>query len=637
MGSNQSTEFSNSSTSQAQPCHLVLIWLDSTLDEHNQVQQTNIAHLRRFINTIHLFTNVDQCHNFLEGLHNEKVFLVVSAILGRTSIAIFHGMSQLDSIYIYCNIKCIHQQWIKRFPKIKAVETTIPDLCRSLKQSTQNYDDNFIPISFVNAQETINQLDPSFMYTQILKEILFEITYDRRSVTDFASYCRGLYANNPHELRNISKFEREYHGQSVIRWYTYNCCVYSILNRALRNLEVETIIRMGFFIHDLHMKIEYLYKQQFHKRRRKIRPFVVYRGQNLPQTDFDKLMKTKGGLLSFNNFLSTSKKRDVALSFARHAVWANPNSSGIVFQMMIDPSILSAPYASLKNTSYYKDSEQEILFSTNTIFRIDDIKRFDTEDDNFWQVDLILTKDNDQQLSALTERIRREIQEEAQQKFGWPRLGNLLIRLGNFNAAENVYSTLLKLTVNDIEHAYLCHQMGVIKDSQQSYTEAIEFYKKSFEIYQKNFPSTHPLLAMCYKSMAVTYNNMKEYSDALRSQHKALQIEEYILPRNHISLVITHNSIGLISYSMREYTTALLFYQSALEIAEKILPKNHPMFAICYNNIGAVYKNLGDYHKAVDFHTKAVETSKRSLCTNHPHFQIFQDNLSSVSNQLNEQ
>jgi hypothetical protein len=91
-----------------------------------------------------------------------------------------------------------------------------------------------------------------------------------------------------------------------------------MLNRALRNLEGDTIINMGFLIHDLHRQIEGLDKEQVSSYHGK--PFFVYRGQGLSTTDFDKLQKTKGGLMSFNNFLSTSKVRDISLGFAKGAL-----------------------------------------------------------------------------------------------------------------------------------------------------------------------------------------------------------------------------------------------------------------------------------------------------------------------------
>ncbi len=109
------------------------------------------------------------------------------------------------------------------------------------------------------------------MYTQILKEILFDIDYD--------------------ELNNITKFEQEYRLKKPILWYSYECFLYSMLNRALRKQEVNTIIKMGFFIQDLHQQIQQLNLQQFDDSQ--IQTLTVYRGQGLSREDFEKLQKNK--------------------------------------------------------------------------------------------------------------------------------------------------------------------------------------------------------------------------------------------------------------------------------------------------------------------------------------------------------
>jgi hypothetical protein len=121
------------------------------------------------------------------------------------------------------------------------------------------------------SNQNLNQLDPSFMYTQILKEILFDIDYD--------------------ELNNITKFEQEYRLKKPILWYSYECFLYSMLNRALRKQEVNTIIKMGFFIQDLHQQIQQLNLQQFDDSQ--IQTLTVYRGQGLSREDFEKLQKNK--------------------------------------------------------------------------------------------------------------------------------------------------------------------------------------------------------------------------------------------------------------------------------------------------------------------------------------------------------
>jgi hypothetical protein len=107
-----------------------------------------------------------------------------------------------------------------------------------------------------------------------------------------------------------------------------------MLNRGLRMMDIQIIIKMGFFIHDLHRHIEQLHLEQFSN---ESESFVVYRGQGLSKLDFDKMFKAKNELLSFNNFLSTSKDRDVSFTYAQ-CNQDNPDLIGVLFVMTINPS-----------------------------------------------------------------------------------------------------------------------------------------------------------------------------------------------------------------------------------------------------------------------------------------------------------
>ncbi len=62
---------------------------------------------------------------------------------------------------------------------------------------------------------------------------------------------------------------------------------------------------------------------------------TIYRGQSLSNTDFDQMTKTTGGLISFDNFLFTSKDRNVYLAFA-DSNQSNPDVLEILFVMKMD-------------------------------------------------------------------------------------------------------------------------------------------------------------------------------------------------------------------------------------------------------------------------------------------------------------
>jgi hypothetical protein len=138
---------------------------------------------------------------------------------------------------------------------------------------------------------------------------------------------------------------------------------------------------------------------------------IVYRGQGMTTNQFEKLCKCKGGLISFHNFLSTSLDKQISLKFARRAN-EKPGLRGIIFRMKINQKLIhsSSPYALLNKLSYFKDREQEILFSTHTVFRIENIQQIKNEK-KIWLIDLRLTSvENDQQLEQLTKHLRQDVQ-----------------------------------------------------------------------------------------------------------------------------------------------------------------------------------------------------------------------------------
>ncbi len=287
-------------------------------------------------------------------------------------------------------------------------------------------------------------------------------------------------AGNERELKNVKKLEGKYHDETPIWWYTYECFLYPMLNRALRLLDVDIIIKMGFFIGDLHRHIEKLHKEQFGHQKSK-KNFTVYRGQGMSKTDFEQLTKTKGGLMSFNNFLSTSKDREVSLSFARRAL-PNPDMVRILFVMVIDPLKSTTPFASITGVSYFKEKEEEVLFAMHTVFRIGDTTPLG-ENYRLFQVELTLTCDNDKDLCVLTDRIREETFPNSR---GWYRLGLVLLDMGQSEKAQQVYEILLEQATEESGRAPIYHYLGIIKYNQGEYQEAITFYEKSTGSLRKN-------------------------------------------------------------------------------------------------------------------------------------------------------
>jgi tetratricopeptide (TPR) repeat protein len=348
-------------------------------------------------------------------------------------------------------------------------------------------------------------------------------------------------------------------------------------------MEVDLIIKMGFFVRDLHNHIAELHTQQYNNTDHSD-SFIVYRGQGLSQTDFDQLKNTQCGLLAFNNFLSTSKNRDVSLRFARRTVTAS-DLVGVLFILKIDPSLYATPFANINNVSYYQ-REEEILFSMHSVFRIGKVEQIE-KNARLWQVNLILTSDDDPQLRALT----KSMQKETEGSTGWFRLGRLLMKVAQFDKAQQVFDIILNHTTDEREKGEIYYYLGWIKTDQGKYTEAFSYYEKALEIQQKTLPTNHLKLAT-YNNIGEVYRNMGEYSKALSYYEKSLEIKQKTLPANHPLLATPYNNIGLVYHRMSEYSKALSYYECALNILQGSLPPNHPHVRGLKENIQIVKTRL---------------------------------------------
>jgi tetratricopeptide (TPR) repeat protein len=652
-----------------------LVWLDGSIDETNDDYRNSVTKLQQVVNTVNTFINVDECIDFIIDI-GEKAFVVISGEFSQPIISIVQDISQVNCVYIFSKNNVQYEKWAKEWPKVAGVYTDITPICEALRQDTQDCDYNTVSISFAKktdgaAHHNLDTLDSSFMYTQILKEILLTIDFNQGHIKEFLMYCRKQFDGNDAELKNVDMIEKEYRGHKPIWWYTYQCFFYSMVNRALRTMEADLIVNMGFFVRDLHNHIVELHSEQYGEQNHS-NSFIVYRGQGLSQADFNQLQTAQGGLLAFNNFLSTSKNYDVSLRFARRTINTS-DKVGVLFVMKIDPSISATPFANVRNASYY-EREEEILFSMHSVFRIGQVKPIEKNSNRLWQVELTLTGDHDPQLQELT----KSMEKDTAGSTGWFRLGRLMMTVAQFDKAQQVFEMILDRTTDEKGKGEIYYYLGWIKKDQGKYTEAITYYEKSLkilqktlpanhpslagpynnigevydamggyskalsyyekalEISQKTLPANHPYLAGFYNNIGEVYRNMEEYSKARSYYEKALEIFEKVLPANHPYLATSYNNIGIVYGSMGEYSKALSYYEKALEIFEKVLPANHPRLATSYDNIGAVYMNMGEYSKALSSHEKALEIKQKTLPANHPDLATSYNNIGSVYNSMGE-
>lgn len=601
--------------------NFLLIWFNVNSNGFDKEESLN--QLRKLVNSIEIFSNAEECLEYLSHISSEQIFLIISNSCAKPFLTAVELISSLQSIYILSNE---NNDW-QFSKKIKGVHCRMDLLCQQLKQDIQQCQRHLTPISFLpsNPIQDIDELDQSFVYSQLIKEILFDMTLNDKAKGEFLEFSRVQYATNRTELAIIDEFERDYQQPSSILWYTRDCFTSRMIHRALRTQDTELILKMGFFIRDLHEQI-----QRQHSQMRKSQPFTVYYGQGMLNTDFQRLSRNKDGLVSFNDFLLTTTNRQMSLNLAQQPM-KNPNFTSVLFHMEINPSTATSPFTSLNKNSYLPNADKDILFSMHTIFRITDVKSIG---DRLWQVSLTLTSDNDKKLTQLNKYIEKKARAET----GIQRLAKLMLILGKPDIAKEVYMTLLETTAKDDqkEHAHLHHQLGIAHEGKEDFQNALSHYYNSLNISLSYLPLNDPLLCPTYSNIGLVLKKLGNLDGSLEYLQHALDIGLIAPNPNEAEIAIRYNNIGDVFDAQGNQTDALEYYQLALEIEQKCLPSFHPLIGATHHNIGLVYHSLKDYPSALTHLTKALEIDQKSLPSDHPSLIMAHANIAGVLEDLHQ-
>jgi tetratricopeptide (TPR) repeat protein len=619
-----------------------------------------VFEIRRTGNPVAMFDKSVSFIEFLNRAQDQQVVLILSNCIDEILMPLIHSIPQLHSIYVLGTRNDKNEEWTKTWEKVIGIFDDIRAVCHELKQITRENKRNIIPISItsVSSNTDLNTCSPSFMSSQILTDILLQIRYNEKIKQDFVDCVHhGFTINDPISLV-VNKLKSDYNCSSPIWWYTKESCIYSLLNKALKEKDIDTVIKMRHLMGDIHNRcnrlqflttyndnslidegiteltdgfsdqflqkvkrhqiipntlaveagsIYDLYQQieQLHLKTDQPIQMTLYRGQGLSSSDFEEMMQNRGGLLSFNNFLSTSTDRNVSFAFAESAQM-NPDLIGVLFQISIDTSISRKPFTTLNNIGY-SISEEEILLSMHTVFRIVEMK---CVKDRLWQVDLTLSDDYNKKFRYRLWQFRQNVTKESTRL---RKLGLLMINMGEFEKAEKIYKTLSETEFESSweELAYIYNRLGYIKKVKNDFNRALTYYRMALEIRNDNLSYNRPELARLLTNIGMVQKSLGHFSRGILYLRRALDIQQKSLTFTYPDVVMTYNNIGQLYSSKGEYTTSLSYFQKAIKIQQNSDVPSYPFLAIINMNMGQVYYSMGDSSTALKFLQKALKIHKQ--------------------------
>ena len=175
---------------------------------------------------------------------------------------------------------------------------------------------------------------------------------------------------------------------------------------------------------------------------------------------------------------------------------------------------------------------------------------------------------------------------------------------------------LKKLADNASKDSCLNYQIGVVMIALGDTDQALIYYEKALVVDLK--ASDHENAAHTYNVIGRAYDSKGEYDTALEYYKKSLDIYIATIGPNHPDTASTYTTMGQAYYSKGEYDTALEYYKKDLDISLATIGPNHPHTATTHFSLGALYESMGDKKQALASLQKALGIYKATLGSTHP-------------------
>jgi hypothetical protein len=248
--------------------NLSVIWIDSNLDQTIDCLDTK-NYLYTFL-TEHLktYNDPDKFIKYLSTENNsQRIFLIVSGSFGESLIPRIKDHPSIIFIYIFCLNSTYHKQWTHSYSNIRDVFTDKTILIDRLVNDIRLYTSNipaFSILNLTNEEKSMRDLTKEnaiFMCYQLLIDILLRMSNNdnTNSKQEMLKECRLHYEKNKQKINLIEEFDTTYSSTEAIKWYTRDCFLFRLLNKAFRTENIDIIYKFRFFIIDLYQQLKQIH------------------------------------------------------------------------------------------------------------------------------------------------------------------------------------------------------------------------------------------------------------------------------------------------------------------------------------------------------------------------------------------
>ncbi|CAF1392295.1 unnamed protein product [Didymodactylos carnosus] len=399
-----------------------------------------------------------------------------------------------------------------------------------------------------------------------------------------------------------------------------------VLNKVCGTEDADYLHVFRFFINDLHNQLDKLSRERSESDKEHIEK--VYRGKYLACSILQNLIDNEGELISFNDFLSTTKDKDVAMIYAGTGA-TRPGPEPVLFELHIDRTIITKPFLKLTPKETKVPAEAEVLFSIGTVWRIKKVVK-PPEGNNIWLIVLEPSKYQDPNASELTDFLKQEIPQTSTLLT----LGIFLTKIGQAVKAEKYYRMLLnELQTKHEDYGYVCNQLGCLLYDKKDYSVAKDYFEKAVACTKGTKTETYVVAKINHKLVQL---DSQYCPTLLDDQLGTLEVTLKSLSSEHADLqTAILNNIGGVYHQLGNHPKAINSYEKARDLLKETKPVDLGSLSVVYNNLGAAeYIKGHSYTEALKYFTLAHDSGVMVWGSSNPLIKDYLQNMATTQGKL---
>ena len=595
--------------------NVTLIWVETSVKDENYIaiDKTILTLLSEVNGFIIKYTDSQLCVDYIKSVHNEIIVLISCDTLAIDILPQIQRCRQLDSVFIFSPTTSVirHVNLLTEYPsKVVGVFTDINHLIEKFIHRLHLISKHMTALSVFNQKQkssrNITKESGSFLWFHLLFDVLKQFPQTEKSKEEMLEKFMNYYHDNDTQLRKIERFRTTYKPEDALTWYTEDCFLYRLLNKALRTEDIAAVYSIRFYLIDICKQLE------IESRKNTRGTITVYRGQMMNCDELNKLKTTHQTLISTNSFFSTTLDKEVALCFLSTSQCETDQLQSILFEITANSVTLNyATFANINSSSEMPD-EHEVLFNVGTVFEVDTVE-FDTVL-NVWRVTMSVSDEGMKSVHEYIEAQRIEYEEvDVSLVFG-----RLLMDMDESEKAEKYFSLLLQNMSEDaLLKAAILDVLGLIHRDRLDDAASLQLFNSAYEIRKKLLQSDHPDMASSLINFARIFDDRHEHEQAIHHFEESLAITEKHYGNNHLQTAVVLFNFSASYVLGRDFQSAMRCLNRSLQIRQRFLPREHSSIAHTLFNIGIVYQHLRQYDAALKNYRDALTIYEKILPAGH--------------------